>query len=274
MKIGVYYTELTRGPGKVASNLIKGLEKIGADFSVNSEGDFNIILHGGSERINSNLGNCLIGPNLSTLPIDSGIVMNTNSYMKIIVHSDWVKNLYSRWIPEEKIIVWPVGIDTELFRDTRLEKKEYDFLIYYKRRSGEDLDRIKRFLDDKGKKYTVINYGNYSEGDFINTIKKSKYGIVVNNTESQGIAICEMLSSNIPLLVWDVKKWEDRGNENACNATSIPFWDRRCGEFFYDYNEMNEKYDIFVENEYSPRNYILSNLELGEQAKKIINYFG
>ena len=44
----------------------------------------------------------------------------------------------------------------------------------------------------------------YDENEFLNYIKTCKYGIVLDAHESQGFAIQEMLSCNLPLLVWGV----------------------------------------------------------------------
>ena len=47
-------------------------------------------------------------------------------------------------------------------------------------------------------------------------------------------------------------------------CTTIPYWDERCGEFFYEYDEMEEKYNIFIDKlgTYQPRKYIEDNLNV------------
>ena len=66
-------------------------------------------------------------------------------------------------------------------------------------------------------------------------IANSKYGIILDAHESQGFAIEEALSCNVPLLVWNVSSMsqEEGGNYQHIPATSIPYWDKRCGENFY-----------------------------------------
>ena len=269
MKIGIYFDYVERGPGKLISNLIKSFEENKIEYLLNDEGDKNIILQS-CNRLNGDLSNCIIGPNICTLPIDNSIVINHDRYNKIIVPSEWVKNLYSRWLPLDKIEIWPVGIDTELFKDYSLEK-EYDFLIYYKRRDIQDLNFIINFLTERNFKFIIIKYGEYDETHFINSISKSRFGIVIDNCESQGIAVQEMMSCNLPLLVWDVKEWCDRGDKYKCDATSIPFWDKRCGEIFYSFDKFEMNLDKIINGNYSPREYILENLSISESYKKIID---
>lgn len=256
MNLGIHYEYASRGPGKVLGNLLSGLKKIGIEYKLNSDGDKNIILQD-CQRLRGDLSNCLLGPNIATLPIDNDILMRPDSYHKIIVPSEWVKNLYSRWIHKNKIFVWPVGIDTDLFHDYSNHHKQFDFLVYHKRRSDSELSRVLNFLESKNQSFTVMKYGNYSEEHFIDSIRNSKRGFIIGGTESQGIAIQEMLSCNLPLLVWDIKSWEDRGILNSCSATSIPYYDGRCGEFFFDVNELENTYSKFMAGSFEPRNFVM-----------------
>ena len=218
--------------------------------------------------------NLLIGPNVCTLPIDNEFIMS-KKYKKVVVPSDWVKNKYKRWIPEEKIFVWPVGIDTDYFDDKSTIEKTIDCLIYYKRRSLEDLTFVTKMLKQYNQTFDIIEYGSYSETDFISKVSKSKYVFMLDNCESQGIAIQEIMSMNVPMFVWDVKYWADRGEEFKTEASSIPYWDERCGEIIYNKEELNNNFNFFREKlaNYKPRCYILENLILSKQASEIIKEF-
>jgi glycosyltransferase involved in cell wall biosynthesis len=271
VEIGIYFNYKERGPGKVVDNLIKGLDILNIKYRINSDGDKNIILQN-CDRLNGDLSNCILGPNICTLPIDNSVVMNYDRYESLLVPSEWVKKLYMRWIPESKIKIWTVGIDTNIFSDKSSFEKKYDFLIYFKRRSIDELNFIIDQLNIMNKNYIIMEYGKYKEFEFIDVIEKSKYGIVIDNCESQGIAIQEMMSCNLPLLVWDVKYWIDRGYENKCNATSIPYWDSSCGEFFYDKREFNEKVNLLEKKSYKPRDFLMTNISLEITTKEIIEY--
>ena len=258
MEVGVYFDYKENGPGKVVDNLLKGFDLLGVNYKINSDGDKNIILQN-CNRLSGDLSNCLIGPNICTLPIDNRYVMNYNSYESLLVPSEWVKKLYMRWIPENKIKVWPVGIDTERFSDKSSFEKEYDFLVYFKRRSREELNLVLNKLKEKKLTYIVLEYGNYTEEQFLDLISKSKYGFVIDNCESQGIAIQEMMSCNLPLIVWDSKYWTDRGENFKCDATSVPYWNKICGEILYNIEDFNLN---FFDKKYNSRGFIIENLSL------------
>jgi hypothetical protein len=270
MSIGVYFQYTHRGPGKVVYNLLKGFHLNNIPYVINSDGNKNIILQN-CDRLAGDLSNCIIGPNICTLPIDNRYVMDYTKYNCLIVPSDGVKKTYSEWIPESKIKIWAAGIDTDLFSDKSFFNKEYDFLIYFKRRSVVELNGLIAILNSMNKTYTLIEYGNYDELQFINAISKSKYGIVIDNTESQGIAIQEMMSCNLPLIVWDVKYWVDRGEEYRCEATSVPYWDGVCGEKFYEIENLSDCIQKIENMIYSPREYILKNLSIDISIQNIIN---
>lgn len=266
MEIGIYFNYRERGPGKVIDNLIKGFDILGISYRINSDGDVNLILQN-CNRLSGNLSNCLLGPNICTLPTDNQYVMDYHSYDKILVPSGWVKNLYKRWIPEEKIKIWPVGIDSDKFTDKSKCEKKYDFLVYFKRRSKDDLHLVLNKLEENNLTHRVLEYGNYMESEFIDLISKSRYGFVIDNCESQGIAIQEMMSCNLPLIVWDSKEWVDRGDQFKCESTSVPFWDpERCGKVIHHI----EDFDMgLLDRAYNSRDFIIENLSLKSSVLKL-----
>lgn len=266
IEIGLYFNYREKGPGKVVGNLIQGLDLLGIKYKLNSDGDINLILQN-CDRLSGNLSNCFLGPNICTLPIENEHVMNYSAYNKLLVPSEWVKNLYERWIPEEKIEIWPVGIDTEKFTDKSKYEKQYDFLVYFKRRSKQELHSVLSKLKENNLTYKVLEYGNYVESKFIDLISKSKYGFVVDNCESQGIAIQEMMSCNLPLVVLDSKEWIDKGDQFKCEATSVPYWDsERCGVVIDHIDDFNLS---FIDRKYDSRDFITENLSLNSSIIKL-----
>jgi hypothetical protein len=149
--------------------------------------------------------------------------------------------------------------------------KEIDFLIYYKRRSESELKLITSFLSKNNYTYTILKYGNYKEDDFLNLINKSKYGLVIDGTESQGIAIQEMMSCNLPLLIWDVSYWDDRGYDFRVEATSVPYWSSVCGEKFNNLDNLENTFNMFINTNYSPREFILNNLSINICTERLIH---
>jgi hypothetical protein len=75
-------------------------------------------------------------------------------------------------------------------------------------------------------------------------------------------------------LVWDVTSMGQAYGYNLPNipATTIPYWDNRCGEKFYNVNDFELTYNKLIENinNYKPREFILENLSIEKCENKLI----
>ena len=61
----------------------------------------------------------------------------------------------------------------------------------------------------------------------VNIAKASKFGIVWGRTESQGIGINELMSTNLPLFIIDSA--ENYFNNQVYEGTSVPYWHESWG---------------------------------------------
>ena len=254
------------GPRKLLINLKESLLDSDIPFSVNSEQyKINFLIHYDQyvypkhEKLEHN--NCFIGPQLWPFDNYGKFLIENPSYCnKIIVPSECVKNLLllKFGVNESKVSVWPVGI-----KESNLNiNVKYDCLLYSKRRNVEEISKAIDFLESKNLSYNVISYGAYSESDFELMTCQSRFCFLVNGSESQGIAVQEMMSSNVPLFVWDVSEWNDQGEEYKVPCSSVPYWDETCGEKFYHENEMEETFSKFCDkiSSYRPREFVEKNL--------------
>ena len=219
----------------------------------------------------------IFGPHFSTFPTDKlhGI-KNVHNNSVYIQPSIWSKEV---WEPHIKKINLPVKVfsfpvNMEKFKpDKKLEERDRIF-IYFKRRNPNELMNLINFCKYKNILPIVIDYvRKYEEEDYLDCLKNAKFGIILDAHESQGFAIEEALSCNVPLLVWNTKTMDQEYNSKyeAISCTSVPYWDERCGEIFYDVNELEETFNKFVSklDKYEPRKYIEENLGVEKCAKKL-----
>jgi len=282
--INLYYSELywghsatMNGPHKVVDNLIKSLDQEKIDYAINEEKyeynfliQYDAIAHEKHSKIEQET--TIIGPQVWLFDgYGQFLIKNQNYYKKLIAPSQWVKDKFINKfnLPENKVAVWPVGI--EEFNNIR--EPSYDCLIYFKRRDESELSAVKKFLVDRGLSYRMVEYGGYDEVGFRNLVNQAKFCFLINGTESQGIAVQEIMSMGTPIIAWDIEEWLDQGEAYRVPATSVPFWDERCGEKFYSIDKLEETFDNFYAriNDYDPKAYVKENLSFESSVKTLLD---
>ena len=211
----------------------------------------------------------IMGPHFSVFPDENKLktINNIHNNTIYIQPSEWVSQLWinfniQKYLP---IFTMPFPVDTDKFSPKDVEKDI--IMVYTKRRSPHELNYIINYLNKNEMKYIIFDYiKGYKEGDYIRTLTRAKFGIIVDAHESQGFAIEEALSCNVPLFVWNVKfmSQEYRSRYKDIPCTTIPYWDETCGEYFYDHVNFENNFLRFLnnieENKYEPRKFILNNL--------------
>ena len=282
--INLYYSEAywghsatMNGPHKVVDNLIKSLEQEKIDYAVNEEKyehnflvQYDATAHKKHSRIEQDT--TIIGPQVWLFDgYGQFLIENQNYYKKIIAPSEWVKNKFITKfnLPEDKLAVWPVGI--EEFNNIR--EINYDCLIYFKRRDQSELDAVKKFLVSNGLSYRMVEYGTYGEDGFKQLVNSAKFCFLINGTESQGIAVQEIMSMGVPIIAWDIKEWLDQGEAYRVPATSIPYWDERCGEVFFNIEDLEVTFSKFYAtlDKYDPKAFIKDNLSFECSVKTLLD---
>ena len=281
--INLYYSEAywghsatMNGPHKVVDNLIKSLNQEKIDYAINEEKYENNFLiqydataHEKHSRIEQDT--TIIGPQVWMFDgYGQFLIENQNYYKKIIAPSEWVKNKFITKfnLPEDKLAVWPVGI--EEFNNIR--EPNYDCLIYFKRRDQSELEAVKKFLVSNGLSYRMVEYGTYGEDGFKQLVNSAKFCFLINGTESQGIAVQEIMSMGVPIIAWDIKEWLDQGEAYRVPATSIPYWEERCGEVFFNIEDLEVTFSKFYAtlDKYDPKAFIKDNLSFECSVKTLL----
>ena len=282
--INLYYSEAywghsatMNGPHKVVDNLIKSLEQEKIDYAINEEKyehnflvQYDATAHEKHSRIEQDT--TIIGPQVWMFDgYGQFLIENQNYYKKIIAPSEWVKNKFITKfnLPKDKLAVWPVGI--EEFNNIR--EVNYDCLIYFKRRDQSELDAVKKFLVSNGLSYRMVEYGTYGEDGFKQLVNSAKFCFLINGTESQGIAVQEIMSMGVPIIAWDIKEWLDQGEAYRVPATSIPYWDERCGEVFFNIDDLEVTFSKFYAtlDQYDPKAFIKDNLSFKCSVKTLLD---
>ena len=97
--------------------------------------------------------------------------------------------------------------------------------------------------------------------------------------ESQGLAYLEALASGVPILAWDQGKYLDpsalKSGQPDINASSVPFFDTRCGRKFRHMAEFGTALDQFLDalgrEDFVPRDFILENLTVEKCSRHFLD---
>ena len=206
----------------------------------------------------------IFGPHFSVFPnYKLENIKNDNNNCKYIQPSKWVCQLWNNVNTILPVETFPFPVDISTFKPISTNRNKV--FIYFKRRKLEELTLIINFLKSKKIEFHIFDYvKRYEEKQYIKYLQESKYGIILDAHESQGFAIEEALSCNVPLLVWNVRSMNQETGVNYPNipATSIPYWDNRCGEYFYIRENLEKIFNKFINNinSYNPREFILETL--------------
>jgi len=225
----------------------------------------------------------IFGPGDYGYPNEAEPLKHAQHMRKLIQPSEWAAALYRSRLGE-KMMVWPVGIDTDACPDLSHHTKDLDFVIYDKIRWNRDtevprvLERIVKHIEVAGQSYKVLRYGAHHYRDYMECLKRARAMLFVCEHETQGLACQEALSSNVPVLAWDegvlVDPLQRRFLPDGMRVSSVPYFDARCGETF-ELENFEETYDVFVSRlaSYQPRQFVLEELSMDASASAYLKAY-
>jgi len=289
---------IVRGPrvpsgiDKVFLNLAAGLRKIGEPFRVNRPwreirpGDrVGVIGRDRAALAGYDRPNPIVaGVALMTHPSEWPTLCRDYPVARYVQHCQWAIDIYRPYYGDEVCAVWPVGIDTDAWQPAPADERRCDFLLYNKIRwhhaaMDRDLvEPIRAHLRRAGLTFEEIRYGAYRPEDYTAALRRCRAMLFICEHESQGLAYQEALSAGVPVLAWDPGEWLDprrfEWGTPHVPASSVPYFDARCGERFPNYAAFGEALGIFQDRlragRYSPRDYILENLTLERSAHRYV----
>jgi hypothetical protein len=217
----------------------------------------------------------IFGPQFSVFPDNPGAIEMIKGMNSMYIQpSKWALDVWKNYKFNNTILckdlnmgVLPFGVDTERFKPlNNIPRDDKNRVFLYKKsRSHYDYSVIVNFLQKRNIDFKIFSYNQrYSEDEYFEYLQHAKYGIWVGIHESQGFALEEALSCNVPLFVWSVTSMNQEIGPNYDNipATTIPYWDERCGEYFHRQDEIDRTFDLFLSklDTYKPREYVVENL--------------
>jgi glycosyltransferase involved in cell wall biosynthesis len=203
---------------------------------------------------------------------------------KMLIPGPWMYDMFAEHYPEEKLEIWPVGINAEEWKPRRSETEKSGRVLLYDKILWEQEERrasvfepVRQFTEEKGVQTEVLRYGNYFPENLKGALERCQAVIYFCEHETQGIAYQQMLASGVPIFAWDRGGyWEDPNffpdRVRYGPVSSVPYWDERCGMKFETAEDFRASFGEFWERvqngAFSPRDYVQENLTLEMCAKR------
>jgi hypothetical protein len=282
------------GLAKVTQNLALGLDRLGVPYQLHHKpapapADFPLgILNGPIPQVRALAAThaAITGVGIMDFPSQWPDLFSETRTRFHLQACEWAAAYY-RPFYGDKVRIWPVGIDTEKYSPVETPKV-FDFLVYNKLRwPDEHPEKNVRAvclatLAQKGFSFHEIVYGQYPRGRenaYHALLGRSRAMLFLCENETQGIAYNEALSMDVPILAWNPQRWLDPNRHkhglSDCPASSVPYWDDRCGEQFHTLAELPAALDRFQSRlkarEFHPRDYIVENLTLEKCAQHYLD---
>jgi glycosyltransferase involved in cell wall biosynthesis len=183
------------------------------------------------------------------------------------------------------IVQFPYAVDIDRFHIMK-QTPIYDCLVYFKRRTNVIYEKAIQIMKSMNISYTIITYGHYNESTYIDLLSKCKFVLSLDAHESQGFALEEAMSCNVPLLVLDATSLYDETMDGVNSsyihhkpktlyATSVPYWSDECGIKIESIDNLQLSLHKMLETytSYTPREYVIRTLSPKMCMKRILDYF-
>ena len=281
------------GVDLVFENLRLGLDRLGVPYEVNLpfsklRRDDRVGIMGRGRHVLDGYdrpNRLVIGVGLLSAAIEWPTLCDDLPVAAFLQHSPWALEQY-RSHYDGHLALWPAGIDVDRWYAAPASTKTVDVLIYDKIRWDRE-QRVPELLDAaiaefvrRGLTFEIIRYGAYRPDDFRRALDRCRCMLFLTEHESQGLACNEAMAAGLPVLAWDQgwcldPKRFDWGLPEI-PATSVPFFDERCGERFSSGAALPPALDSFLERLWSgafaPRDFVLEHLTLEKSARRFLGY--
>jgi hypothetical protein len=156
-------------------------------------------------------------------------------------------------------IVWAAGVDTDFYSPLPQPCIKYDYFIYFKSQDYNQLSDTMTYLFQNhfGLRGPTLTYYNYDPEMLRDAARNSRFCIMIDNPETQGLAALEILACGTPMFVLDCNVISGK-SFSMKGCSSVTCWDERCG-IKSSLDAIADDFPVFLKNlaNYKPREFAL-----------------
>ncbi len=216
----------------------------------------------------------VVGPFISTLPSDNHSILETPFIDRLIFLCTWHQKIFLNLYQQTQKLssVWFAGVDPERWRPSLKAAAKKSVLIYKKWPHPTLYTAIENYLKEKEIPFQIIEVGFYEPQDYQKLLDQSLLTLFISHSETQGLAIFESWSMNVPTFHWD-PEFMNYYETPYPESSSAPYLTKDLGSSFKDFEDFKNKFLDFYENCYKlqPRKIILEKYTNAHSADLFIS---
>jgi hypothetical protein len=280
VKPGVPVPGPSRYPGHYAlvRSVVEGLRSIGADFTFNPRtfGDLARVVYApANEALRQAIelkrrgfvDYVVAGPVNALFADESGSILLTPEIDLVIVPSEWTVDFY-KGFPElvAKSRVCPCGVDAEAWKPAGVAK-ERSAVVYWKSGDERFCEAVEAIVRRCGLEPLRIRsrhgeHGIFKPSDYREALDRSVAGVFLSTFETQGIALAEAWSMDVPTVVWDPRGDAEWRGRTFKSKSSAPFLTPATGVTFRTIDDLEEalRGTLTSLTTFLPRDWVLQHM--------------
>ena len=143
-------------------------------------------------------------------------------------------------------------------------------LVYWKTENEQFYQSVEALL--RKYRYTPvrIRYKFYDPQTYKNALNKAIFAVFISRSESQGIALAEAWSMNVPTLVWDPGELTYLGRVYS-SVSASPYLTEDTGKSWKDLKELENVITKIPSLQFCPRDWVLKNMSYEASTSALLS---
>lgn len=280
VKPGVPLPETSPYPGHFAlvRSVVEGLREIRVDFNFNptSFGDLARVVYAPANEALRQAAHLkqrgavdylVAGPVNALFADECDSILQMPEIDLVIIPSEWTRNFY-RGVPplSAKSRVCTCGVDVRYWQPTG-RRREQTAVVYWK--SGDEgfCEEVEAIVRECGLEARRVRsrHGEhriFTQADYRDLLDGSAVAVFLSTFETQGIALAEAWSMNVPTLVWDPREGAEWRGRRFTSGSSAPYLTPATGAAFHAIDELKPALERALRSagSFQPREWVLTNM--------------
>jgi hypothetical protein len=267
-------------PGHFAlvRSVVEGLREIRADFNFNpaSFGELARVVYAPANEAlrqaaqlkqRGAVDYLVAGPVNALFADECDSILQTPEIDLVIVPSEWTRDFY-RDVPSlsAKSRVCTCGVDVRYWQATD-RPREHAAVVYWKSGDERLCEEVETIVRQSGLQARRVRSGHgqhqiFTPAEYRDLLDRSAVAVFLSTFETQGIALAEAWSMNVPTVVWDPRGDAEWRGRRFTSGSSAPYLTSATGVAFREIGDLKPALDRVFQSLgcFHPREWVLANM--------------